>query len=319
VRRFCRGALLVAGMIALESVGGGAATARPSEGYLEASDQVELYFRTLGTADAAMVVVHGGPGLDHAYLLPDLEPLADSYTLVYFDQRGGGRSTLVADVADLDLQAHIADLDAVRRELEIERTVILGHSWGAVLAAHYARAYPQHVEKLVMVSPGAVRRTPYEDELFARATAWMHDEQLAELEALTKKFQAGVGDIRATCRAFFDLYMRGGFFDPRGPTAMRNMRGDFCTAPEQALRNVWVVNDRIMDSLGDFDWRGDFGELEIPVLVIAGAADAIPVENFQEWQAAFPDARLVVLEEAAHFPHVEQPAAFFSIVAEFLQ
>jgi proline iminopeptidase len=319
VRRFCGGALLVAGTIALASAGGAAAAARPSEGYLEASEQVELYYRTLGTADATMVVLHGGPGLDHAYLLPDLEPLADFHTLVYYDQRGGGRSTLVADGAELDLQAHVEDLDAVRRELEIERTVILGHSWGAVLAAHYARAYPQHVEKLVMVSPGAVRRTPYEDELFARAIAWMNDAELAELEALTKKFQAGAGDIRATCRAFFGLYMRGGFFDPRGRTAMRNMRGDFCAAPEQALRNMWAVSDRTMDSLGDFDWRGDFGELEIPVLVLAGAADAIPVENFHEWQAAFPDARLVLLEEAAHFPHVEQPAAFFHAVAEFLR
>jgi proline iminopeptidase len=319
VRRFCGNALLVAGTIALAGVAGAAATARPTEGYLEASERVELYYRFLGTADAAMVVVHGGPGLDHAYLLPDLEPLAESYTLVNYDQRGGGRSTLVAGGADLGLQAHIADLDAVRRELAIERMVLLGHSWGAVLAAHYARAYPQHVEKLVMVSPGAVRRTPYEDELFARATAWMGDAELAELEMLTKEFQAGIGDIRMTCRAFFGLYMRGGFFDPRDRTAMRNMRGDFCTAPEQALRNIWVVNDRTMDSLGDFDWRGDFGELEIPVLVIAGAADAIPAENFHEWQAAFPNARLVLLEKAAHFPHIEQPAAFFSIVAEFLK
>lgn len=311
--------LLVAGAIALATVGGAAPTTRPIEGYVEANEQVELYYRTLGSADAAMVLVHGGPGLDHAYLLPDLAPLAESYTLVTYDQRGGGRSTLVADIADLDLQAHIADLEAVRRSLGIERKVLLGHSWGAVLAAHYARAYPQHVEKLVMVSPGAVRRTPYEDQLFTRAIAWMDDVELAELETLTDMFQAGAGDIRATCRAFFGLYMRGGFHDPTDPAVRRNMRGDFCTAPEEALRNIWVVNDLTMDSLGDFDWRDDFGELEIPVLIIAGVADTTPVQNFHEWQAAFPDARLMLLEEAGHFPHVEQPAAFFRIVAEFLQ
>jgi proline iminopeptidase len=311
--------LLVATAIALATVSGAAATTRPTEGYIEASEQIELYYRTLGTADAHIVVVHGGPGMDHAYLLPDLAPLAESHTLVFYDQRGGGRSTLVADIADLDLQAHVADLEAVRRSLGIERKVLLGHSWGAVLAAHYARAYPQHVDKLVMVSPGAVRRTPYEDQLFTRAIAWMDDEELAELEALTDMFQAGAGDIRATCRAFFGLYMRGGFFNPNDPAARRNMRGDFCTAPAEALRNGWVVNDLTMDSLGDFDWREHFGELEIPVLIIAGAADAIPVQNFQEWQAAFPDARLALVEEAAHFPHVEQPEEFFSIVAEFLQ
>jgi pimeloyl-ACP methyl ester carboxylesterase len=143
-----------------------------AEGYVTSRDGVQIFYRTAGAGDP-LVVVHGGPGFDHGYLAPGLEPLAESHRLVFYDQRGAGRSTIVSDAGLLGLDAHIADLEAVRRHFALERVTLLGHSWGAMLAAGYAMAHPDEVAKLVMVSPGGVRHDPYEAELMATVTAWM--------------------------------------------------------------------------------------------------------------------------------------------------
>ena len=254
-----------------------AATGQPNEGYVESSEGVELYYRMFGAAGDTVVVVHGGPGLDQGYLSPDLEPLAESRTLIFYDQRGAGRSTLVSNATSLHLEAHIADLEAVRRHFGIEHVVLLGHSWGALLAARYALANPGRVAKLVLVSPGAIRHTPYEVEI--DVTAWMDATTLAELEALNAAFRVPASDIRAVCRSFFGLFMRGGYYDPTDPAAPQRMRGDFCSASDEAIRNFWVVNDLTLESLGDYDWRADFRGVQVPALVITGVGDIFPVER----------------------------------------
>lgn len=289
----------------------------PAEGYVTSHDDVRLYYRTVGSGDPVLVL-HGGPGLDHGYLAPDLEPLAASHRLVFYDQRGGGRSTIVSDAPLLGLDAHIEDLDAVRRHVAADGAIVLGHSWGAALAARYALAHPQAVTRLVLVSPGAVRYAPYERDLMARVTAWMDEDDLAELARREAALRDPTGDVRGACRAFFALLLRGYFHDLTDDAAPRRMRGDMCGAPEDALRNLWLVNATTMDSLGEYDWREDFRDLRVPTLLITGVRDVFPVESMHEWEAAIPGARLVLLDRAGHFPHAEQPEAFFNAVAAFL-
>jgi proline iminopeptidase len=289
------------------------------DGSIDSRDGIALYFRTLGVAGDTVVVVHGGPFVDHGYLAPDLEPLAETHVLVFYDQRGTGRSTLVTDAASLHIDEHIADLEAVRRHFGLGRMALLGHSWGALLAAAYARAHPHRLSALVAVSPAPLRRDPYWDLVLPRVTAWMDSSTLKELGALDDARRDPANDARATCRSFFELLLRGAFSDPVDVVAHERMRGDFCSAPEVAIRNGPVVDSLTMASLGDYDWREQFADIATPVLVIAGANDVDPVEAYQEWQAAFPVARLVQLANAGHFPYVEQPAQFFETVTEFLQ
>ncbi len=308
-------ALILPGGCEPRSTPGSAAPA--SEGYVESSDGVAIYYRALGMAPDTIVIVHGGPGLDQGYLAPDLEPLSESYTLIFYDQRGGGRSTVLSDSAALRFEAHIADLDALRRRFELGRMVLLGHSWGGLLAAGYAREHPENVSLLVAVSPAPLRKDPYEAGLFERATAWMDSSTMAEFISLDGAWRSGGGDARAVCARYFELWFRGGFADPFDTTTHRRMRGDPCSAPEAAIRNQPLVSSLSMP--GDWDWRIDFRGSALPVLIVGGADDVDPPEVYEEWVAAFPNARLVRLPEAGHFPYVEQPSQFFRSVIEFLQ
>jgi proline iminopeptidase len=288
------------------------------EGYIHSVDNVNLYYRVAGSGPDTLVVIHGGPGLSIYYLAPDLESLTEKYTVIYYDQRSAGRSTMVIDSASLHIDRYLADLEEVRRYFGIDRMTLLGHSWGAVLGARYVRAYPDNVELLIMVSPGPIRYDPYDAMFFPRVTAWMDSTLRDEMESLHKKFVSGEGDILAVCHEFTDLFKRGYFYDPFDLETFGRMRGDICSAPEPALRNTWTVNALTLQSIGEWDWRDDYQDIDIPVHVITGMRDVFPVENFQEWEAAFPNSQLVLLERAGHYPHVERPEKFFRQIWEIL-
>lgn len=294
------------------------ASAHPGEGYIEGHDGVALYYRTLGGRTDTLVIIHGGPFVDHGYLAPDLEPLAETHTLIFYDQRGTGRSTLVSDPASLDVAAHIADLEAVRRHFQLGRMVLLGHSWGALLAAGYAREHNDKLSALIAVSPAPLRRDPYWDQLIARATAWMDSATLRDLGAREAARRDPANDAQASCRSYFELLVRGALADPADVFIAGRIADGFCSASPAAIRNQMRVDSLTAAALGDFDWREHFRESQFPVLVVAGEQDVDPVEAYEEWSTAFPDARLVLLEGAGHFSYVERPDQFFSAVAEFL-
>jgi proline-specific peptidase len=148
---------------------------RYTEGFVQAGDDIELYYQIAGSGPDTLIMLHGGPGADSGYLAPDLEPLAESYVLVYYDQRGSGRSTLLTDLDLLTVDAHVADLEAVREHFGLERVTFFGHSWGALLSAFYAIEYPENVNEMVLASPASLRFEPYFPQLRANIMAWMDD------------------------------------------------------------------------------------------------------------------------------------------------
>ena len=293
-------------------------SAQARDGTLSAGDGVELYYRVVGAGSDTIVVLHGGPGLNLGYLADDLAPLGRSHVVIFYDQRGAGRSTVVTDSTKINLSAHIADLEALRRHFALARMTVLGHSWGALLAARYALVHPERVSHLVLVD-GA---PPHYGEALAQfdknLRGWMDSATTARLRVL-RQARDTASDPNAACRAYWAVFIRGYFSDPNDMTTIRRMRGDVCTSPPAALKNSSRVNALTMRSLGEWDWRKDFAALHIPTLVIHGAKDPIPVEAGREWAAAIPGATLEVIEPAGHFPYVERPDKFFGDVNAFLR
>jgi proline iminopeptidase len=278
---------------------------------------VRLHYQLRGSGRDTLVVLHGGPGLSSAYLAPDLDILANDYTLFFYDQRGAGRSTVLTDPARLRLADHVSDLEAVRQHLGLERMVLLGHSWGAALAAHYARVYPDRVARLILVDAIPPRATPYMQQFSRNLTAWMDSAMEARLATLDAA-RRDASDPVAACREYWSVFVRGYFSDPDDTAAHARMHGDVCNAPPEAILNFEVVNSSALEPLGDWDWRGEFSQVRAPVLIIHGDKDPIPVASAAEWRAAFPEARLVILEGAGHFSYLERPEAFLSAVNTFL-
>ena len=120
----------------------------------------ELYAREVGKGPA-IIVLHGGPDFDQSYLLPEMDRLSDSYGLIYYDQRGRGKSASNVRPEDVTLASDIADLEKVRQSFHLESATLLGHSWGTVIALEYALKYPERVSHLILMNPGPASREDY--------------------------------------------------------------------------------------------------------------------------------------------------------------
>ncbi len=295
----------------LDTQGSGEPEAR--QGFVEAEQDVELFYRLVGTGPDTMVVIHGGPGLSMDYFLADLEPLGDRLTLIFYDQRGTGRSTLVSDSAHLAASWFVEDLDAIRSHFGLERLSLLGHSWGAGVAALYAMQYPDRVDRMLIVGG-----LPLHQELlstgFETMQATRDSAEIRQMEELLEARLTDPGDVEA-CRAYYVLWFRPFFADS---SAAARSRGDFCAGTTEARRNKMENVDRFtMASVGDWDWRDSLRDMSAPTLVIHGTADPIPLDAAREWAATLPNARILLMDGVGHFPYLEAPDRFFPAVREF--
>src|SRR5437773_10573889 len=114
-----------------------------------------LYTRRVGNGPP-VVVLHGGPGAHHDYLLPQYDHLAEGgRALLYYDQRGGGRSPVPRDIP-VGWREHVVDLEALRGHWVLDHLTVIGYSWGGLLALLYALEHPDRIARLALVSSAPV-------------------------------------------------------------------------------------------------------------------------------------------------------------------
>jgi proline iminopeptidase len=284
-------------------------------GYVDAGSGVRLGFRKVGSGPETIVVLHGGPGFTFDYLADDLLPLAKRHTVVFYDQRGAGRSTLVGGAEALDARRFAEDLEAVRSHFGLQKLTLLAHSWGAAVAALYALRFPEHVERLILVGAVPPRRAEL-DRAFGRLRTETSEEWRNEVKRRGAAWRADPGNA-AACRAFNRTWFEPFFVDA---AALTRSKGDFCAGTPDSLKNRIENVDRfVVASLGDFDWRAPLRAVEAPALIIHGAADPLPVEGAREWAGALPQGRMLLIDGVGHFPYLEAPEQFFAAVEQFVR
>jgi proline iminopeptidase len=255
---------------------------------------VQLFARATGSGPD-VVVLHGGPGAHHDYLLPQFDRLARGRRLRYYDQRGGGRSPVERDVP-VDWRAHVADLDALIASWQTAPATLLGYSWGGLLALLYAIEHPGRVERLALVCPAAITAADRRraETVFAersRAPALAAERERLRASGLRDRDPDGYR------RRVFELSVAAYF---RDPTRVRDLTPFRVTGRTQQA--VW-------DSLGEYDLRGDLDRLRVSTRVFAGRYDPIPLDA-TERTARLLKAEVVVFEESGHCPYVEETDRF---------
>ena len=288
----------------------------PSSGLIPTDDGLRLAYRIDGKGREPIFVLHGGPGGSSAYLRPDLLDLASDHQLISYDQRGTGESSVTSDALMLTIEKHIGDLETVRNFFDLHRVTLLGHSWGAGLAAMYAMRHPGRVRRLMLVDAMPPRRSPYLEEFVRNRAAWMDAAAKQELSKLAAARQDPQVDPVAACRAFWAMLIRGYVADP---TRVPSSKGDVCEGPAEGVRNQVPVGTFTMQSLGDWNWLPQLKTISAPTLVVHGDRDPIPPESAREWTRHIPGARLLVIRGSGHLPFLEQPELFFTATREFLR
>jgi proline iminopeptidase len=276
----------------------------------------ELYCREVGQG-TAIIVLHGGPDFDRSYLVPDLDRLSDSFHLIYYDQRGRGRSADGVRAEDITLASDIADLEKVRQYFHLDSVVLLGHSWGNVLALEYALRYPERVSRLILMNPAPASADDYKQ----LRTEWLEKraDDMARRKAIADSAAYKEGDPEAVT-AYYRIHFKPALARAEDyEKIIARLRSSFT---KQGILKARAIEARLMNetwSLPEYDLLPKLKGLRIPTLVIYGDHDFIPAATAEHITQAIPNARMVTLKDCGHFSYLEVPVAVHEQIDAFFR
>ena len=290
------------------------------EGFIITGDSARLFYRSIGTAQDTIIAIHGGPGVDLESIYGDFLSLAERHTVIFYDQRGAGRSTLPRDSATLNATQQVKDLDAVRNHFHLQHVTLIAHSYGPLLAATYAIAHPAVVTRMVFFGPVPPRRGDFWQRFGKSMQIKLDSVQQRKLSDANRRLNDATSSPdaqRQACRDFWAIGVRPRLAEPdRVPSVIR---ADLCASDIDGIRyGLARTNPAVMASYGDWDIRAALKNVPAPTLVIHGEEESIPMDLVEEWTTALPHATLLKIPRAAHFTYAERPELVWPAVERFL-
>lgn len=282
------------------------ATAREENGKTFETPGATIYYEEIGSgAGNPLVLVNGGPGFDHTYLhlSPAWDALAKHRQVVFYDQRGNGRSVGDHKGQTLTLKDQIDDLEALRAHLGFERMDLLGHSWGGYLVMAYAAVHPDRVARLLMVDSAAPK---------IKDTIFLFEDVFPEITARQEAvaFADEMGDKSATAANMHEYLSMLCYSTEKRDVFLAGM------SPTAFTKDV---NKAVFGDLDRYDLNPEIRKFEFPALVITGRYDmnVAPLVAYRIHQA-IPGSKFRVFEHSGHLPFFEEPEGFVQAVEEFL-
>ena len=283
------------------------------EGYVEVEGG-RVWYRRLGEGDALPVLLlHGGPGAAHDYMLPLAERLSEHRPAIVYDQLGCGRADRPDDSSLWTVDRSVTEVDQVRAALGLDRCHLLGQSWGGWLAIDYMARGPAGVAGLVLASTSAsIAQFVAGARRLIEALPEPHRTALQELGA---RGEYDHPDYRAAEQEFYRRHLCR--MDPWPEALVRSsdqMEGNQVYATMNGPTEFDVIG-----RLRTWDRTPDLGRIDVPTLVTCGRYDEITPACSETIAEGIPDARVVVFEESAHVAHLEEAEAYAGTVEEFLE
>ncbi|MCF2152086.1 alpha/beta hydrolase [Desmonostoc muscorum LEGE 12446] len=274
----------------------------------------EIFFDVEGSAlvvDGASIcskpvafLIHGGPGADHTSFKPTFSTLSQKLQLVYFDHRGQGRSAR-GSKETYTLDNNVEDMEALRQHLGLEKIVVIGSSYGGMVALTYAVRYPQNVSHLIVIATAA------HSGFLERAKEILASKGTEEQKVSVQRLWDGNFENEEQLRQYFQVL---------GP--MYSLRYDPIKSGIAWSRNILSI-DAINVAFGGFlrtyNILDQLHKITAPTLVIAGRYDWICAPEFSEEIAqAIPNADLRIFENSSHLIRADEPEALLDAIAGFL-
>jgi len=300
--------LLAPLLLAAAACGRSAGGPPPTTEGLRQINGTQLFVKQVGTGEP-VIVVHGGPMLEHSYLLPHLAPLADRYQLIFSDQRLSGRSAATADSSSIRMVTFVEDIEALRVSLGLDQVHLLGHSWGGQLALRYAIAHGDHLASLILVSPMPPSSALWEEEerLLGDRTTPEDSIERSAIRATEAYAQRRPEAIERMLRLSF----KHEFHDPgRIDELTLYVPDDYA---DRSRQFGYMTVD-----LYDFDLLPDVPRITAPTLIVFGTDEPGLSLSGAVLHERLPSSELVAIPDAGHFSFIEQPAAFLQAVRRFL-
>jgi proline iminopeptidase len=242
--------------------------------------------------------------------------LSDSFHLIFYDQRGRGRSAGNVRPEDVSLETEMQDLERLRQHFQLASVAVLGHSWGGLLAMEYATRYPERVSHVILMNTAPASRDDYlllrQDLIGRRAPG-----DVESLKALSSSVEYEQGDLETDAK-YYRIHFRTTLRQPEHlEKVIQSLRLGFT---KEGIRKARAIEERLMEEtwfFSGYDLLPKLERLRIPALILHGDHDFIPVEIAARIAQAIPGGRLVVLPECGHFSYLECPDRVCKEIADF--
>ena len=283
--------------------------AHNNEGFIHVSNS-ELYYKSFGEGEP-IIVIHGGPVLDHSYLVPQLESLAENHRLIFYDQRACGKSPADQLPSHMSLDTFVEDIERIRLHLDLGKINILAHSWGGLLGMKYVAKYgDKNVDKLILSNsiPPSSSKWSEEERLLATRVSRADSLQRSQLLG-SEAFETNPASV------IHDIMMLSFKIQFSDTTKLGNLA---LNIPEDFMKRSQTFQN-MGRYLAQYDLTEDLRNTTNKTKVIYG--DYEPAAKYA--QASFidvmPDAELLIIRDCGHFPFVEQEQIYKDAILSFLK
>lgn len=268
----------------------------------------ELYCKIIGSGEP-VVILHGGPGLDHTYLLPHFLALADKYQLIFYDQRGGGQSSINVDTASISMENFIEDLEGIRKHFEVGKISLMAHSFGGLIAMNYAIKYPENLNSLILIGSVAPTSEMMQSASLLDAANVSPEDSIEFNEILTSEEMAN-GDA-AAIEKLMRLSFKRQFFNK-----------NFADSLNLSITERFITTSGLLSGLQkdliDFDLTDELAQVTVPTLIIYGDYETTYKVSDEILYKTMPNGQNWVLRDCGHFPFIEKKNDFERIVNNFM-
>ncbi len=259
-----------------------------------------IHFRVFGDG-VPVLIINGGPGMNSDGFSGLAETLGKSYKAIIYDQRGTGKSELSEiNSRSITMDLMVKDIEAIRKELNLKEWVILGHSFGGILASYYTSKHPTKVSGLILSSSGGLDMSLFSTlNITGRLTSLQRDS----LNYWTRKIQNGDTTHYASLQ-------RGKYLAP----AYLNDKSYVPKVAERLTQGNSEINALVYQDMRriDYDVSEELKEFEKPVLIMQGKYDIIPLAVSEKAHTAFKRSKLLVLPNSSHYGWLEDSLLYFT-------
>lgn len=279
------------------------------DGYIKV-DNVKLYYSTIGSGDT-LVVLHGGPGLSHKYLKPQLDSLLSSkFTLLYYDQRGSGWSGGIEDTLNLNMQTFISDLDKIRTHFKLSKLNLMGHSFGGILGLYYGITFPENLNSLVLIDSDAASfelRTPYQIKTINSRLSEEHNNYLDSISESEEYRNYNVSSYEK----YYKTYLTSYFANPQDTSKLK------LGFDSISIKKIDITNKIVRRDLGNYDIHDRLSDISCPTLILHGTKSVFSIEGAQAIHKELTNSELNLFEDCGHFEYIESPNRFKRLIEDF--
>lgn len=273
----------------------------------------KVWWRKVGSGDKTpLLLLHGGPGGGHDYLLP-MKALADDRPVIFYDQLGCGRSDAPEDESLYHIKRFVDEVDALRAALKLNRVILYGHSWGSMLAIEYlVTGHGKGVEKLIL--GGALASVPQAIAGMNRLLDALPDNAGKRIRELDAAGQQASQEYQSLVGLFYSRHLlRVDPLPPEFEAAAANL------AKSPAYRIMNGPNEfTIVGNIKDWERRQDLGKIKLPTLITTGEFDEVTLDCAETLHQGIKKSKLEVMPGCSHMTMLEKPDEYNAIVRRFI-